>query len=620
MKRTQRLKDHWAEQRLFMRRIVASSVIVVLLTGVVLGRLAQLQLVDHEYFSAQSQGNRIRVQPLPPTRGLIYDRRGRIIAENLPTYQLELIPEEVPDIPQTLTSLEAIGLLDPQNRPDIEELISSHRRFDAIALRQRLTDTDVARFAVQRPRFPGVDIRARLTRNYPNGAVAAHALGYVGGISASDADTLDPARYAGTAFIGKTSVERAYEDLLHGEVGHTQVLVNAYGRVMQDLGGEPSLPGRDIYLTIDIDVQIAAEQALADRRGAIVAIDPRDGSIIALASQPAFDPNAFSGGLSRADYAALRDDEDRPLFNRAVRGTYPPGSTVKPILALAALRHGVMDPDEKMFCRGFYSLPGNRHRYRDWKREGHGPVDMHDAIAQSCDVYYYEMARMLDIDRMHPVLEEFGLGAATGIDIPGERTGLVPSRAWKRTAFAAREDQVWFPGETVIAGIGQGYMLTTPLQLAHATATVAMRGARYQPALMYAVVNPVDGQAVLREPVALPAVSEVSDEDWQRIVGGMEEVVHGERGTARAIGRRAPWRIAGKSGTAQVFGIAQDEEYDEEELEERLRDHALFIAFAPVEDPRISVAVVVENGGSGSSVAAPMARSVIDAWLGSEPE
>jgi penicillin-binding protein 2 len=610
-----RIKDHWAEQRLFLRRVIVAAMAVFILTTIVVGRLTQLQIVDYEYFSAQSQGNRIKVEPLPPTRGLIYERNGAILAENIPTYQLELTPEQVPDVDETLGRLAAFNLIDVENIGELKKLIDSHRSFDAIPIRQKLTDTDVAHFAVERPRFPGVEIRARLARNYPYGPPVAHVLGYVGGINASDMKSIDRSNYLGTALIGKIAIERNYEAALHGSVGHADVLVNARGRNMQTLGSENSVPGMDLILTLDIETQIAAYEALGTRRGAVVAIDPKTGEILVFSSTPAFDPNAFSVGISRADYAQLQDDPDLPLFNRALRGSYPPGSTLKPIIALAALQQGAIDPNRKIFCGGHFSLPGNSHRYRDWKRGGHGLIDMHQSIEQSCDVYFYTLAHELGIDTLETFLKRFGLGSPTGIDIAGEKPGLVPSRAWKRRAFSDPADQVWFPGETVITGIGQGYLLATPLQLAHATATIASRGKRFRPRLLRAMTDPIDDTTEFFDPERLPGVDVVDDQKWDRIISAMNAVMEGRHGTARAVGLDAPFTMAGKSGTAQVFSVAQNEEYDAEEISERMRDHALFIAFAPLEDPQIAVAVIVENGESGSGTAAPIARKVIETYL-----
>lgn len=615
MAKSLRIKDHWAEQRLFVRRVVATGTIMAVLTAVVIGRLVQLQILQYDYFSTQSQGNRIRILPVPPTRGLILDREGRVLAENRPSFALELTPEQVPDIEDALRRLAEAGLLDSEGLADARREIARHRRFDAVPIRQQLSEEELARFAVRRPFFQGIEIKARLSRRYPFGEATAHALGYVGGINAEDQKTLDPVQYAGTSLIGKVSVERAYEAQLHGSVGQEQVLVNARGRSLRTLERQVARPGQDLVLSLDLDAQLAAYEALAGRRGAVVAIDPANGEVLAFVSRPAFDPNAISAGLSRKAYLALQEDIDRPLFNRALRGVYPPGSTIKPIVALAGLHHGVVNPEQRLWCRGVFMLPGSSHRYRDWKPEGHGPVDLHDGIAQSCDVYFYSLARDLGIDRMQQFLKTFGLGALTRIDIPGEKSGLVPSPEWKRRAFANPSNQVWFPGETVIAGIGQGYLLVTPLQLAHATATVASRGQRFRPHLVHGVRDPITGQVTPVPPEPLPPVPVADPRQWDAIIEGMHAVMHGPRGTARAVGQGAPFQMAGKSGTAQVFTVAQTEKYKASEVAERLRDHALFVAFAPLEQPRIAVAVVVENGESGSKTAAPIARQVMEAYL-----
>ena len=615
MRSVNQLKDHWREKQLSNSRIIICVVATLILTGIVVGRLVVLQFVDGDYYAAQSQGNRIRVQPLPPTRGLIYDRNDNILAENMPSYQLEITPEQVPDIEDTLRRLVDSLLLDADNTEHVRDLIKSKRRFDSIPILQQMSDEQVARFAVLRPAFPGVEIRARLARNYPYGNIASHALGYVGGISAADQATLNPAAYAGTSYIGKVSTERAYESELHGAVGHQDVLVNVHGRVMQVLNTELSVPGKDLILSIDIPTQIAAEQALGPRRGAVVAIDPRNGEVLVLASSPSFDPNGFISGLSRSEFKILQNNLDQPLFNRAMRGKYPPGSTIKPILALAGLEQNAIQAQQTRFCGGHYSLPGSSHRYRDWKPAGHGLITMHDAIAQSCDTYFYELANDIGIDIMARTFQDFGLGSATGIDTGRESAGLVPSRSWKRRNFADAEDQVWYPGETVITGIGQGYLLATPLQLAHAAATIAMRGTRYRPSLVKGLRDPVNGRVSLRKPQLLKPVQVSRPERWDQIIGAMEGVIYDAKGTARALGLDIPWRLAGKSGTAQVFSVAQDASYDKKELAERMRDHALFIAFAPVTAPEIAVAVIVENGGSGSGVAGPVARTVIATYL-----
>ena len=619
------IKDHHSERRLFIGRVILASVVSVILLGIVIARLVQLQVFDHELFAEKSQGNRVRIQAVPPIRGLVFDRKGRVIAENLPAYQLELIPEQVDDIDDTLNRLAAIDLIDVDDVPRFRALSGSAQQFKPVTLKFRMTDQEIANFAIQRPRFPGVDFQPRLVRHYPHDELFAHAVGYVGALNTNDVQRLDPTRYAGTSHTGKTGVERSFENNLHGEAGFRHLIANARGRqvpantseLLDSLPmDETSSPGANVYLSLDLDLQRIAHNALEGRRGSVVAIDPTTGEILALVSAPAFDPNLFAVGMSTEQYNSLQNNEDRPLFNRAVVGTYPPGSTIKPMLSLAALETGATNLTRKSICIGYFQLDGDEHRYRDWKPEGHGPVDLHDAIAPSCDVYFYELSGILGIDNMHEYLTRFGLGSRTGVDVIGEQGGIVPSREWKRNNFRNRDDKRWYHGETVIASIGQGFMLATPLQLASATATLGMRGIRFKPHLVAAIEDPLTGERVMVRPEVLDDVAISNEFYWDNVLEAMHDVMQGPRGTARAVGVGAPYEMAGKSGTAQVVSIAQDAEYDEEELEERQRDHALFISFAPYENPRIAVAVVVENGSSGSGVAAPIAKAVMDEYLG----
>jgi len=619
------IRDHHSERRLFIGRVILASIIGFLLLSTVIARLVQLQVFDYEVFAAQSQGNRVRIQAVPPIRGLVLDRRGRVLAENLPAYQLELIPEQVTDIDDTLQRLATLGVIDAEDIPGFKDLSVSGPRFKPVTLNLRLTDEEIANFAIQRPRFPGVDFQPRLIRHYPYGEAVAHAVGYVGALSKNDLQRLDFSSYAGTAQTGKTGVENSYEMNLHGDVGYRHLVSNALGRQIptdsRELadslpGDEIPAPGQNLYLSLDLDLQLLATKALEGRRGAVVALDPWTGEILALVSAPTFDPNLFAVGMSTTQFAGLQEDLESPLFNRAIRGTYPPGSTIKPMLALAALETGVTNLARKNVCHGFFMLPNSTHRYRDWKPEGHGEMDLHDAITQSCDVYFYEISVDIGIDNMHLYLDQFGLGNPTGIDISGEHTGLVPSREWKRAAFREPADQRWFHGETVIASIGQGYMLATPLQLASAAGALATRGARYEPHIVAAVEDTLTGQRTLTSPRRLADVAIDNQEHWDSIITAMHDVMQSVRGTAWATGGNAPYQMAGKSGTAQVFSLSQDDEYNEEDIEERLRDHALFISFAPLENPRIAVAVIVENGSSGSRVAAPIARAIMDEYLG----
>ena len=619
------IKDHHSERRLFIARVVMASVVSILLLGTVVARLVQLQVFEYEVFAAQSQGNRVRIEAMPPIRGLVFDREGRVLAENLPAYQLELIPEQVSDIDDTLQRLASLELIAAEDIPTYKDLIDGGPRFKPVTLNFRLSDEQIANFAIQRPRFPGVDFQPRLVRHYPHGEAVAHAVGYVGALSKNDLGRLDGSDYAGTSHTGKTGVENSFEDQLHGDVGVQHVISNALGRQIPTDSREMAdslptdespAPGHNVYLSLDLDLQLLAMRALEGRRGAVVALDPWTGEILALVSAPTFDPNLFALGMSTSQFSALQNDLTQPLFNRAIRGAYPPGSTIKPMLALAALETGATNLTRKTVCRGYFMLPNTTHRYRDWKPQGHGEVDIHDALQQSCDVYFYEISIDIGIDRMHYYLDQFGLGHSSGIDIRGEHAGLVPSREWKRNAFRERTDQRWYNGETVIASIGQGYMLTTPLQLAAAAGALATRGVRYEPHLVAAVEDPITGERSLVSPNRLGDVRIDSEEHWNVVIGAMHDVMQSVRGTAWAVGGNAPYQMAGKSGTAQVYSVAQEDEYDEDEIDERLRDHALFLSFAPLDNPRIAVAVVIENGSSGSRVAAPIARAIMDEYLG----
>ena len=618
MPRSVRIKDHWGEQRLFIGRTLFAAVAAVVLLVLVTGRLFWLQVVRHEYFTDLSQGNRVRLEPLPPDRGLMYDRNGVVIAENTPAFQLELTPEQVVNVGDTLRRLAAIGLIEVDQVPALQRLIRAGRKFEAVPLRLSLSDTDIATFAVRQFEFPGVEIQTRLARWYPFGTVAAHALGYVAAISEDDMKHINADEYAGSSVIGKNGLENTYEEQLHGAGGFRQVLVNALGRHVDRLGGSGPVKldtkqpraGNDLFLGLDIRVQKVAEEALAGHRGALIAIDTTNGDVIALASVPSFDSNKFTRGITSPDYAALRDDLDRPLFNRALRGAYPPGSTIKPFMALAGLEYNAIDPRATRFCRGFFMLPGSIHRFRDWKKEGHGYVDMRHAIATSCDVYFYGLADVLGIERVHDALTGLGFGKPTGIDITGERPGLVPSEEWKQQTYK----QVWYPGETVSVGIGQGYLLATPLQLAHAAAMLAAKGHGFRPRLVTAIRDATTRETKTLAPVPEAPVELKDLDNWNVVIEGMEMVTEAG-GTASAVQRGASYKIAAKTGTAQLFTLGQNEKYNASALDERLRDHALFIAFAPADAPKLAIAVLVENGGHGGSVAAPMARRVFDAYL-----
>ena len=609
------VKDSPRESHLFSVRAATAALIVGVLTLLLVGRLVHLQILKHQHFTTLSENNRVKIVPIAPTRGLIFDRRGEILAQNMPAYSLEVVPEAVEDMDTLIAELRGIVHITGEDEEAFLAALARKRHFEKVPLRLRLEDREVARFAVNRHRFPGVHVVARLTRSYPLGALGVHLVGYVGRINKRELERIDQADYRGTSHIGKTGVEASYEDLLHGKVGYQRVETNARGRILRVLERHDPVPGRNLFLTMDAGLQRTAETALGDENGAIVAIEPTTGAVLAMASNPGVDPNLFAGGIDPETYRALLHSPERPLFNRAVNGQYPPGSTIKPFVGLAGLEGSIGHARGKSWCPGWFSLPGRKHRYRDWKKHGHGRIGLHDAIVQSCDVYFYELALALGIDRMHESLSSFGFGERTGIDLRGESRGLAPSRAWKRDA----RGQAWYPGETLITGIGQGYMLATPLQLASATATLAMRGVRLRPRLVDRAVDPASGDVEEFESGTLAPVRPVEAANWEQVIEAMAGVVHGPRGTARRINEGIEYRMAGKTGTAQVFTVRQNEEYDARKLDKKLHDHGLFIAFAPVEEPRIAVAVVVENGGSGSGAAAPLARVVIDAFLGDVP-
>jgi penicillin-binding protein 2 len=606
------LNDHFRESRVVNERLIFAAIIAGLLFSVVMARLAILQVMEHEHFESLSKQNRIDIESLPPQRGLIYDRNGVVLAENIPIFILELTPEKVPDIEKTLQEIALLFSMAEDEVNDIKQRIKKRRGFHQVVLRQRLTEQEVAKFSVNRHRLTGVDVVGRLIRHYPQGSLFAHTVGYVGRINDRDQQRIDEKSYKGTLQIGKTGVERYYEDTLHGEVGYRQVETNVQGRVVRELHRVPSISGQDLFLHLDIHLQQVASDALGSFNGAIVAIEPKTGGVVAMVSKPDFDPNSFVTGISNKDYAVLRDSIDRPLFNRALRGHYPPGSTLKPFVALAGLELGVISGQSKSFCPGWYTLPGQDHRYRCWKKHGHGHINLKDAISQSCDVYFYDLAHSLGIDRMHDFLNIFGFGQRTGVDIPSESKGLSPSREWK----LANRNLAWYPGETLISGIGQGFNQTTPIQLAHATATLSMRGINITPQVARARRDTGTSELKLFATKISETLPVERSQNWEAIIDSMVEVTNGRRGTARRVGKGLSFDVAGKTGTAQVFGIKQDEKYDAETLERKLHDHALFIAFAPAENPEFVVAIVVENGGSGSRVAAPIARKMIDQYFG----
>lgn len=593
-----RVPDLLSEQRLILRRFRLLAVFVLACMLILGWRFADLQLNQHAQHVARSDDNRIRLQALAPNRGLVLDRRGRFLAENRPAYRLVIVPERTAGLEETLDRLQALVAISDDERARFDSELARARPFSALTLKDNLDSATVARLAIDRHRFPGVDIEPHLLRHYPHGALFAHVVGYVGRIDEQDLSRLDADRYRTTQHIGKTGIERFFESALHGQPGLERVETNAQGRVLRVLERTDPQPGEDLTLTVDLDLQRAVSNALAGQPGAAVVLSVPGGEVLALVSQPVFDPNSFVHGMTRGDYERLLADPERPLFNRFLSGGYEPGSTIKPFIALAGLERGVVTPNTRVHSSGWFQLPGQERRYRDWRREGHGWINLRGALAESVNTYFYQVAVDLGIDEIARELALFGFGRPTGLDLPGEGYGVLPTRSWKR----ARLGEPWYPGETVITGIGQGFTVVTPLQLAHATAILAGRGLAAPPSL----TGPGE------------AVRMVAHEDWvwDAVFEGMIAVVHDHRGSARGVAASLPVTIAGKTGTAQVFGLPNDPEDDEPQREQNelplhLRNHALFIAFAPAESPRLALSVVVEHGQSGASVAAPVAAEII---------
>lgn len=617
-------KDPIRETRIFTFRAIIFWIVVVCLVLVLAGRVFYLQVLQHERYATASDKNRVLLQPIAPNRGLIFDTNGKLLAENRASQSLNIIIERVgEDLPDLLALIQSLILVKKSDLESFEKRRQQRRRpYEPVPLRGKLTEEEIAILAVNSYRLPGVTVEAQLVRNYPFAASTAHVLGYVGRINERELKEIDPVNYSGTKSIGKLGVEKFYEAQLHGKVGFQKVEVNALGRVLSVLEREDPVPGADITLYLDSDLQRTAEQALGERRGAVVAIDTQTGGILALTSQPSFDPNLFVTGIDAKTYALLRDSLDLPLFNRALRGQYPPGSTVKPFVALAGLELGHIDWSYTINDPGWYQINQGGRFYRDWKKWGHGKVDLEHAIAQSCDTYFYDLAHRMKVDDLHAFLWQFGFGQRISLDVAEAVSGILPSTTWKKN----RTGQPWYTGDSLNVGIGQGYMLATPLQLATATMVLANRGKWLQPRLLKSIrvnKNYIESLPPTEEVTATPEnVKLKRKENWELMIDAMESVVHGSRGTAQGIGKELDYRIAGKTGTAQVVGIKQDEEYDVEKVAERNQDHGLFVAFAPADKPRIALAVIVENGGGGSVSAAPVARKVLDAYLlpKAEPE
>lgn len=598
----------------FRLRIVAAAAFVLFAFGLLGARLVYLQIYRHDELSTQAENNRITIVPIVPNRGLILDRNGVVLANNYSAYTLEITPSKVDNLEATIDQLTQIVDIQPRDRKRFKRLMDENKSFESLPIRTKLSDDEVARFTVQRFRFAGVDIKARLFRNYPLGEVGSHLIGYIGRINEAEKgnieDSDDAPNYRGTQYIGKLGIEQSYEADLHGTTGFEEMETSASGHPVRRVRSSPATPGNALVMSIDIRLQALVEELFGDRRGALVAIDPRNGEVLAFVSKPNFDPNLFVDGIDADNWKALNESLDKPLLNRAIRGTYSPGSTYKPFMALAALTLGKRTPQQTISDPGYFNFGG--HTFRDDKEGGHGSVDMYKSIVASCDTYYYQLANDLGVDAIHDFMAPLGLGQLTGIDMQGELRGLLPSTEWKRTAYKKKELQKWYAGETISLGIGQGQNTFTMLQMAQATAALVSGGQRFKPHLVR-VVETSDTRAQRRQVgEALPAL-QWKAEHVAFIRGAMFGVT--QEGTSRSSFLKAPYQSGGKTGTAQVIGIKQGEKYNAHNLDERHRDNALYTAFAPVDEPRVALALVVENAGFGAGAAAPIARRVFDYLL-----
>lgn len=610
MQRRITIKNHIQEIQLTTRRCIVAFIFMLILICLLITRLIYLQVAEHDTYTTLSKKNWLDIVPIEPTRGLIYDRNGILLAENVPVFSLDVFPYKINNIPQMLAEISKIIPLSDTEIAQFHKELKQHRRFDEIPLKLRLTENEVAQFYENQYRFPGALIKARLIRYYPLGSTFSHVLGYVGRINIEELSDIDSRNYSATNYIGKLAIEKFYEDELHGTVGYEQAENDASGQPVRVLSRTKPLPGKNLYLTIDSNLQIAAEQALAGNRGTIVAIQPATGQILALVSEPTYDPNVFVEGISADDFEALQKSPDRPLYNRAIRGLYPMASNIKPFIAIGGLDSGIANPNFYISDPGWYQLPNVSHRFYDWKRRGHGRVNLAHAIASSCDTYFFDLGHKMGIKRIDDILTRFGFGQLTGIDVGEELPGVVASPSWKRRVKGA----AWYEGDTINSAIGQGYMQTTPLQLASAVATIANRGERFAPHLLLSEQQS-GRKAELQKSARLDPVILQSKDTWDFVIKAMQAVVS-PGGTAARFGTNLPYTVAGKTGTAQVYSIKKRNKNDEaeaqENLAENLRDHSLFIAFAPIDNPQIAIAVLVENN---NKLAVHVARRLLDYYF-----
>ena len=601
------------ERKVFKSRIMIASLFMIVMTFILILRLFNLQITKYEYYTEESLGNQMQTLPITPIRGNILDRNGKVLASNKFSYRLTITPEKINDLNGTFLELQTENLINEDDIAQFNKNLSRYKKFHNIPIKHNISESDAASFLIKN-QLPGVEVEPYFHRVYPNGTSSAHLIGYVSSMSKEDKSYYDKENYTGTSFVGKTGVEKQYEELLHGQSGERQIERNVAGRVVDSTIIKASIPGEDIYLNIDINLQMTAESLLGENRGAIVLINVKNGSILSLVSMPTFNPNWFVNGISFDQYNELYNDENLPLFDRSIKGLYPPGSTIKPMVALAGLELGNITIKDQIFCPGFYKLADYSRKFNDWKRYGHGHVNVIEGIAQSCDVFFYDLAYKLGIDQIHDSLDLFQFGKNTNIDLPGELGGVLPSREWKKI----NKDEPWYRGETLITGIGQGFMTASPLQLAIATAAIANKGQLLTPqVIMHSQTKNGDVSQDQKKASRQIPIKDINN--WETIIEGMKQTVYGKLGTAKRLNNKLKYTLAGKTGTAQVFSLDPEEEYIAENIDEKLRDHALFTGFAPIENPQVAIAIIVENAGSGSSKAAPLARALLDEYFSKNP-
>jgi|TARA_B110000259_G_scaffold136317_1_gene153511 penicillin-binding protein 2 len=601
------------EKRVFKSRVIVSAIIMLLVTLILILRLFNLQVTKHDYYLEEALGNQMQNLPITPIRGDILDRNGKILATNEFSYRLTITPEKTVNLNDTLIELEINNLITYKDIKKFTKNLSRYKKFNNIPIKFNLSESSVASFLLNN-QLSGVEVEPYFHRVYPYGSSSAHIIGYVSSMNKEEKRIFDKENYNGTSFVGKVGIEKQYEKLLHGKSGVKQIERNVAGRIVDTKIITPSVAGLDIYLNIDIELQLKAESLLGDSRGVIALINVRDGSILSLVSTPSFDPNWFVNGISIERYSALSNNQNLPLFDRSIKGLYPPGSTIKPMVALAGLELNNITVKHSTFCPGYYKLNNYSRKFNDWKRSGHGQMDVIEAIAQSCDVFFYDLAFNMGIDQIHDSLSYFQFGKKTGIDLPGELGGILPSREWKKI----NKEEPWYRGETLITGIGQGFMTASPLQLALATAAIANKGQLLTPQVMMHSQSK-KGDIFEEQNLKAQQIPIKDIDNWELIIEAMKQTVYGKFGTAKRLNNKLQYSLAGKTGTAQVFGLDPEEEYIAENIEEKLRDHALFTGFAPIENPQVAIAIIVENAGSGSSIAAPLARELLDEYFIKNP-